>query len=237
MKKRKKLKFVSARQSVAISPLASRSPLPPLRYQPSHSPISTHQSPVPRPVGAQPRCFLCQTSMDSTRLEESQETPDIDIQSFFDSAPSLRNSSVISDKIEDFIYHHSQSSGNGTPVRVVCVTSGGTTVPLEQRCVRYIDNFSSGNRGAASTEYFVKAGYAVIFIHRRGTCQPYCRSLPEDSFLDYLELTKESTVQVRQSHAGAVKRALTDHCDAVEKGLLLKLRLRLSLSIYRFYKW
>lgn len=42
---------------------------------------------------------------------------------------------------------------NGRPVRVVCVTSGGTTVPLEQRCVRYIDNFSSGNRGAASTEY------------------------------------------------------------------------------------
>lgn len=36
--------------------------------------------------------------------------------------------------------------------RVVCVTSGGTTVPLEQRCVRYIDNFSSGFRGAASTE-------------------------------------------------------------------------------------
>jgi hypothetical protein len=36
---------------------------------------------------------------------------------------------------------------------VVCVTSGGTTVPLEQRCVRYIDNFSSGQRGAASTEY------------------------------------------------------------------------------------
>ncbi|XXG68719.1 hypothetical protein AAC387_Pa06g1740 [Persea americana] len=195
--------------SVAISPLASWSPSP--------------SSPLPRPVRAQPRCFWCQTSMDSTRLEESQETPDIDIQSFFDSAPSLRNSSIISDKIEDFFYHLSQSSGNGTPVRVVCVTSGGTTVPLEQRCVRYIDNFSSGNRGAASTEYFVKAGYAVIFIHRRGTCQPYCRSLPEDSFLDCLELTKESTVQVRQSHAGAVKRALTDHCDAVEKGLLLKL--------------
>lgn len=33
------------------------------------------------------------------------------------------------------------------------MTSGGTTVPLEQRCVRYIDNFSSGHRGAASTEY------------------------------------------------------------------------------------
>jgi hypothetical protein len=35
---------------------------------------------------------------------------------------------------------------------IVCITSGGTTVPLERRCVRFIDNFSAGNRGAASTE-------------------------------------------------------------------------------------
>ncbi|RYR00066.1 hypothetical protein Ahy_B07g088118 [Arachis hypogaea] len=28
--------------------------------------------------------------------------------------------------------------------RIVCVTSGGTTAPLEQWCVRYVDNFSSG---------------------------------------------------------------------------------------------
>lgn len=87
------------------------------------------------------------------------------------------------------------SSENGKINRVVCVTSGGTTVPLEKRCVRYIDNFSSGHRGAASTEYilkhiltsfithfvhirftfklnwncryFLKAGYSVIFLYRR----------------------------------------------------------------------
>lgn len=45
------------------------------------------------------------------------------------------------------------SSGNSGSKRIVCVTSGGTTVPLEQRCVRFIDNFSSGHRGATSTEY------------------------------------------------------------------------------------
>lgn len=61
--------------------------------------------------------------MDSTRLEESQETPDIDIQSFFDSAPSLRNSSIISDKIEDFIYHHLQSSGKYAMLCVMWVIS------------------------------------------------------------------------------------------------------------------
>ena len=31
--------------------------------------------------------------------------------------------------------------------------SGGTTVPLETNTVRFIDNFSSGSRGAASAEY------------------------------------------------------------------------------------
>jgi phosphopantothenate---cysteine ligase (ATP) len=32
--------------------------------------------------------------------------------------------------------------------RVVLVTSGGTTVPLERQTVRFIDNFSAGTRGA-----------------------------------------------------------------------------------------
>ena len=39
---------------------------------------------------------------------------------------------------------------------LVCVTSGGTTVPLEKRCVRFIDNFSGGTRGALSTEAFLE---------------------------------------------------------------------------------
>ena len=39
---------------------------------------------------------------------------------------------------------------------IVCVTSGGTTVPLERRCIRFIDNFSGGTRGALSTECFLQ---------------------------------------------------------------------------------
>ncbi|KAF5175226.1 Glutamate receptor [Thalictrum thalictroides] len=56
-----------------------------------------------------------------------------------------------------------------------------------------------------------------------GTCQPYCRSLPEDSFLECLELTRDSSVKVRQTHCEAVKSAIRDHHSAVEDGLLLKL--------------
>lgn len=84
------------------------------------------------------------------------------IESFFESAPPLKERDVIASKLKKFVENRSGR-------RVVCVTSGGTTVPLEQRCVRYIDNFSSGHRGATSTEYFVKAGYAVIFLYRRLT--------------------------------------------------------------------
>ncbi|GLT41386.1 hypothetical protein SLA2020_154530 [Shorea laevis] len=150
-------------------------------------------------------------------------TPDDQIQSFFDSAPPLKDRPEISHKLNRFIEFNSQSSGDGRRRRVVCVTSGGTTVPLEQRCVRYIDNFSSGSRGAASTEYFVKAGYAVIFLYRRGTCQPYCRALPDDPMLECFEFADQSHIEVRDSHSEAVKRAIRDHHAAVAGGHLLKL--------------
>ena len=48
--------------------------------------------------------------------------------------------------------------------RIACVTSGGTTVPLEHNTVRLIDNFSTGNRGAALVEHLLDADYA------RGIC-------------------------------------------------------------------
>ncbi|KAF8065879.1 phosphopantothenate--cysteine ligase 1 [Scenedesmus sp. PABB004] len=61
---------------------------------------------------------------------------------------------------------------------VACVTSGGTTVPLERNCVRFIDNFSAGTRGAMSTEEFLEAGYAVVFLTRTGSIQPFTQDLP-----------------------------------------------------------
>ena len=61
--------------------------------------------------------------------------------------------------------------------RVACVTSGGTTVPLERNTVRFIDNFSTGNRGAAVTEQLLESGYAVIFVHRAHSAFPCARRL------------------------------------------------------------
>ncbi|KAJ1358648.1 hypothetical protein KIN20_017127 [Parelaphostrongylus tenuis] len=59
---------------------------------------------------------------------------------------------------------------------VAFVTSGGTKVNLEKNCVRFIDNFSMGTRGAASSEYFLKANYAVIFLHREESLKPFSRN-------------------------------------------------------------
>ncbi|KAL9229800.1 hypothetical protein vseg_005229 [Gypsophila vaccaria] len=157
-------------------------------------------------------------------MEDLEQTFVKEVKNFFDSAPPLRDRSVTNEKLKEFIQRHSRAAGDGVVERkIVCITSGGTTVPLEQRCVRYIDNFSSGHRGAASTEYFLKSGYAVIFLNRRGTCQPYCRSLPDDPLLECFE-SKCSKIQVQQSQAEAVTKAITDHHAAIEAGLLLKLR-------------
>ncbi|KAL6983519.1 Phosphopantothenate--cysteine ligase 2, partial [Sarracenia purpurea var. burkii] len=163
-------------------------------------------------------------TMDATSNSENpQETVYEEIESFFDSAPPLQDAPDFSRKLNEFIERNSQPTGGGEARRVVCVTSGGTTVPLEKRCVRYIDNFSSGHRGAASTEYFLKAGYSVIFLYRRRTCQPFCRSLPEeDPLVECFEVSKEQNVQVCQSHSEAVRRAIGEHRAAVDEGLLLK---------------
>lgn len=70
--------------------------------------------------------------------------------------------------------------------KVVLITSGGTKVPLESRTVRFLDNFSSGRRGASSAEYFIDSGYAVIFLHRHRSLYPYTRMFLTINMLDAL---------------------------------------------------
>jgi phosphopantothenate-cysteine ligase len=59
--------------------------------------------------------------------------------------------------------------------RIVLVTSGGTTVPLERRCVRFIDNFSAGTRGARSAEQFLKVCGAGACHGRSAKRAALCR--------------------------------------------------------------
>ncbi|KAM0333575.1 hypothetical protein ACHAQA_002240 [Verticillium albo-atrum] len=85
---------------------------------------------------------------------------------------------------------------------VVLITSGGTTVPLERNTVRFIDNFSAGTRGATSAEYFLEAGYGVIFLHRQFSLQPYSRhySHATDCFLDFLQESPDGSVVANEAH-------------------------------------
>ena len=57
------------------------------------------------------------------------------------------------------------------------ITSGGTLVPLEARMVRFLDNFSTGLRGASLAECLLEAGYAVVFLHRAGSLRPFLHSV------------------------------------------------------------
>lgn len=56
--------------------------------------------------------------------------------------------------------------------RLALVTSGGTAVPVEQECVRYIDNFSTGTRGAKLAECFVSDETHVVCLRRFGSVAP-----------------------------------------------------------------
>ena len=74
--------------------------------------------------------------------------PAIDAEDYFNTHTPPPSLTQTEDKIKEFVHKH-----NVAGKRVVLITSGGTTVPLENQTVRFIDNFSAGTRGATSAEY------------------------------------------------------------------------------------
>lgn len=112
----------------------------------------------------------------------SAKLPDDELR-YFETHAAPDNLPVLSAQVQEFVRLHVAAAR-----RVVLVSSGGTTVPLENQTVRFIDNFSAGTRGATSAEYFLEAGYAVVFLHRQFSLLPYSRhySHSTNCFLDYL---------------------------------------------------
>lgn len=82
------------------------------------------------------------------------------------------NDILLNHRLHNFVNRH---TSHHTPIALV--TSGGTTAPLERECVRYLDNFSTGVRGACAVEEFLKRGYAVIHLQRMGSASPFGRML------------------------------------------------------------
>ncbi|KAF8924296.1 phosphopantothenate-cysteine ligase [Dissophora ornata] len=121
------------------------------------------------------------------------------------------------EKIRSFVDHHMREGR-----RLVLVTSGGTTVPLEHQTVRFIDNFSAGTRGATSAEYFLEEGYAVIFMHRQFSLQPYSRhySHSRNCFLEFME-ADENGIHVTPPYLDKMKTVLHKYRETQKAGTLL----------------
>ncbi|KAJ5469703.1 Phosphopantothenate--cysteine ligase CAB2 [Penicillium diatomitis] len=128
--------------------------------------------------------------------------------------------------------------------RVVLVTSGGTTVPLEAQTVRFIDNFSAGTRGATSAEYFLEQGYAVIFLHRQYSLLPYSRhySHSTNCFLDFMDEAPPASdsenpdhgrIVVRSEYQDQMRDVLRKYRYAKQNNLLLLLPFT-TVSEYMF---
>jgi phosphopantothenate-cysteine ligase len=108
---------------------------------------------------------------------------------------------------------------------VVLITSGGTTVPLENQTVRFIDNFSAGTRGATSAEKFLDAGYAVIFLHRQYSLLPYSRhySHSRNCFLDFMGEGDGGSVVVNEQYRKQMLAVLRKYNWARDQHMLLLL--------------
>lgn len=121
-------------------------------------------------------------------------------------------------QIDRFVDFHCQN----THKKIVLVTSGGTTVPLENNTVRFIDNFSAGTRGATSAEYFLENGYAVIFLHREFSLLPYSRhySHTTNCFLDYM-VEQDNKVEINPEFADTMLVVLRKYVAAQKSNLLL----------------
>lgn len=111
-----------------------------------------------------------------------------DVHTFFDGTVQLRPANIedTRKKVDDFV-HEQVNAGR----RVAFVTSGGTTVPLEVKTVRFIDNFSTGTRGALCTEEFLKSGYAVIMLYRSGSNFPFLTELNSQLRTDPVKLLRQ----------------------------------------------
>ena len=133
----------------------------------------------------------------------------------------------IQQQVHEFITRHLDSSGQ--PLRpIVCVTSGGTTVPLERNCVRYIDNFSRGNRGAFSAEAFLAAGYAVIFLTRSGSAQPFVVDFQErlgiSTLADVFQIRTDGSLCVQVGSHEELALAARRAAEVVDQGTFLQIQ-------------
>ena len=142
-----------------------------------------------------PAYFACSTEMAHAYFACSTEPNRL---------PAARES------LRDFVQRHAER-------RIALVTSGGTTVPLEKNTVRFIDNFSTGNRGAASVEQLLKADYAVVFVYRTHSAFPFARQFTPPALSAEQLLQRAGT----EGHAALVTAAAAEYAQHAPRLLAL----------------
>ncbi|KAH9905270.1 DNA/pantothenate metabolism flavoprotein [Xylariomycetidae sp. FL2044] len=166
--------------------------------------------------------LFSQNTMSSNTTNTTASSNDVVENAYFSSNPPPKALPQHTAAAEAFISQHAAANR-----RVVLITSGGTTVPLEKQTVRFIDNFSAGTRGATSAEYFLEAGYAVIFLHRQFSLLPYSRhySHSTDCFLDFLHESEDGsgTVEANPAHKDKMLSVLRKYNAAKRQNTLLML--------------
>ncbi|KIR51701.1 phosphopantothenate-cysteine ligase [Cryptococcus gattii Ru294] len=158
---------------------------------------------------------------------ETPPTP-FSTESYFQTQKSPPNIQEKTAKVRQFVGKWRAVDGK----KVVLVTSGGTTVPLESNTVRFLDNFSAGTRGATSAEYFLSQGYAVIFMHRIHSLRPFSRHYSHslNPFLDLLSIVPsssgESSIIVSPEHTKELLPILEAYHGAQASGTLLSIEFQ-----------
>ncbi|XP_011500722.1 PREDICTED: uncharacterized protein C4B3.18-like isoform X1 [Ceratosolen solmsi marchali] len=140
---------------------------------------------------------------------------------FYDRTPRPSNLDENEKLLNNFAKHHIEKNN-----KIVLITSGGTTVPLEHNTVRFVDNFSAGNRGSISAEYFLDHGYAVIFMHRLKSLEPFSRHFSGHKFLDIMNLTMindVTSISVAPQYVNKISKILRKYKETLKDNKLLQI--------------
>ncbi|RWS02519.1 phosphopantothenate-cysteine ligase-like protein [Dinothrombium tinctorium] len=157
------------------------------------------------------------------RSSNEHEYEQIDL--FFQKLPQPSNLSLIRQKVASFC------SVQQKPI--VLITSGGTAVPIEKNTVRFVDNFSAGTRGSASAEYFLRRNYAVIFLYRFKTLEPFTRHINIHSLLKSFTLDgNRKNLQVSSEMSESLKPVVENYQKLSESLLMVTFT---TLSEYLYY--
>ncbi|KAH0484195.1 MAG: hypothetical protein KVP17_004198 [Porospora cf. gigantea B] len=120
--------------------------------------------------------------------------------------------------------------------RLAVITSGGTSVPLERNTVHFVDNFSTGTRGANMADRCLDLGCRVVFISRKGSRLPLANphTLPGEKsehvqdywFVQALSEGRDLSVFVNRYHSLRASLCVLEFDSVTDFAGLLHLTLR-----------